>query len=121
MAGVPVTARTLPCLVERMMIPNESSVTSPCKDYQLRFVLKEGRNRQIRNMCFALGLQVTSLHRVAFAGITLDGCENPGDCADLTEQELLLIGAKTRNELHTPEERAKRKLKKLMKKATKNN
>ncbi len=36
-------------------------------------VLKEGKNRQIRRMADATGLQVSKLKRVAFAGITIDG------------------------------------------------
>jgi pseudouridine synthase len=36
-------------------------------------VLKEGKNRQIRRMAEATGLQVSKLKRVAFAGITIDG------------------------------------------------
>jgi 23S rRNA pseudouridine2604 synthase len=33
--------------------------------------LKEGRNRQIRKMCEALGYEVVKLHREEVAGITL--------------------------------------------------
>lgn len=35
--------------------------------------ITEGRNRQIRKMCEAVGYKVTGLHREAVAGITLEG------------------------------------------------
>lgn len=38
---------------------------------QLRFVLREGRKRQIRRMCEAVGLKVTGLKRVRIGGLTL--------------------------------------------------
>jgi 23S rRNA pseudouridine2604 synthase len=103
-----VTARTLPCTVERLD-----------GDATLKFVLSEGRNRQIRKMVAANGMEVTSLHRVDFSGVSLAGCEHAGDWAQLTPQEELVIGARqapTRNELRSPEEKARRKAKKVAKK-----
>ncbi|KAJ1437170.1 pseudouridine synthase, partial [Ochromonadaceae sp. CCMP2298] len=50
-----VTARTLPCYIKRK---------SPTV---LEFTLVEGRNRQIRRMAEAVGLNVLALHRTAFA------------------------------------------------------
>jgi 23S rRNA pseudouridine2604 synthase len=38
---------------------------------QLRFVLKEGKKRQIRRMCEAVGLKVTGLKRVRIGRVTL--------------------------------------------------
>lgn len=38
---------------------------------QLRFVLVEGRKRQIRRMCTAVGLRVTGLKRVRIGGVVL--------------------------------------------------
>ena len=38
---------------------------------QLRFVLKEGRKRQIRRMCELVGLKVVGLKRVRIGGVTL--------------------------------------------------
>ncbi|WP_413557036.1 pseudouridine synthase [Bdellovibrio sp. HCB209] len=40
-------------------------------DDQLRFVLKEGKKRQIRRMCEAVGLKVTGLKRVRIGNIRL--------------------------------------------------
>lgn len=107
-----VTAPTLPCLVERIGGRRNHLGST------LRFVLEEGRNRQIRRMCCALGLKVTTLHRVTFAGVSLEGCEGPGEWARLTQAEEIAIGAQrapTRNELRTPEEIARRKAKKMAK------
>ena len=40
-------------------------------DDQLRFVLREGKKRQIRRMCEAVGLQVLGLKRVRIGGVVL--------------------------------------------------
>ena len=38
---------------------------------QLRFILNEGRKRQIRRMCEMVGLRVTGLKRVRIGGVRL--------------------------------------------------
>jgi 23S rRNA pseudouridine2604 synthase len=38
---------------------------------QLRFVLKEGKKRQIRRMCELVGLKVVGLKRVRIGGVAL--------------------------------------------------
>jgi 23S rRNA pseudouridine2604 synthase len=43
----------------------------PIADQRLRFVLKEGRNRQIRRMCEQVGLQVADLFRVRVGALAL--------------------------------------------------
>jgi 23S rRNA pseudouridine2604 synthase len=40
-------------------------------EHQLRFVLREGRKRQIRRMCELVGLAVTGLKRVRSGGVPL--------------------------------------------------
>jgi 16S rRNA U516 pseudouridylate synthase RsuA-like enzyme len=57
----------------------------------LRFVLKEGRNRQIRRMAEAVGLKVTRLHRTNFAGISLAGLTASGDWKLLNGKELKIV------------------------------
>ena len=42
-------------------------------DRQLRFVLRQGRKRQIRRMCMLVGLKVTGLKRVRIGGVMLAG------------------------------------------------
>jgi 23S rRNA pseudouridine2604 synthase len=39
--------------------------------YRLRFILTEGRNRQIRRMCEAVGLYVVDLCRIRIGSLTL--------------------------------------------------
>lgn len=53
----------------------------------LRFVLREGRNRQIRRMCARSGLQVLSLTRIGIDSLRL-GRLKPGEWRDLTPEEL---------------------------------
>ena len=53
---------------------------------QLRFVLREGRKRQIRRMCEAVGLKVIALKRVRIGSIVL-GKLPPGQWRYLREEE----------------------------------
>ncbi len=53
----------------------------------LRFVLHEGRNRQIRKMCAQVGLNVVSLMRIALDNLQLGDLE-PGKWRELTEKEI---------------------------------
>ncbi len=53
----------------------------------LEFVLSEGKNRQIRNLCEGVGLEVARLKRVAVGKIKL-GMLEPGKWRDLTQQEI---------------------------------
>ena len=77
----PLTAPTAPCTVDDL------------GGGRLRFEISEGRNRQIRRMVEAVGLgEVRRLHRVAFAGVGLEGCEKPGAYAFLSEGERSALG-----------------------------
>ncbi|MGE3154713.1 MAG: pseudouridine synthase [Nitrospiraceae bacterium] len=74
-AGVLVLGRpTLPCRVRRETAD------------RFRIVLIEGRNRQIRRMCQALGYRVIALQRVRIMHLTLDGLP-VGRWRDLTATE----------------------------------
>ncbi len=53
----------------------------------LRFVLHEGRNRQIRKMCAQVGLNVISLMRIALDNLQLGDLE-PGKWRELTPKEV---------------------------------
>jgi 23S rRNA pseudouridine2605 synthase len=73
----------------------EDGPTSPARVRRLgaaRFelVLHEGRNRQVRRMCDAVGYRVRRLHRSVYAGLGVDGLA-PGDWRELTADELELI------------------------------
>lgn len=73
--GVVILGRpTLPCTARR---------TGP---REFRIILTEGRNRQIRRMCQALGYRVTALHRVRVMNVTI-GELAPGQWRELTEEE----------------------------------
>ena len=54
----------------------------------LKFVLKEGRKRQIRKMCSAAHLVVLTLKRVAVGAFQLPADLKPGEWRDLTPSEL---------------------------------
>lgn len=67
------------------------SPTKPCRLERLgprrfRIILTEGRNRQIRRMCRALGFRVTDLHRVRIMHITIAGLAK-GRWMPLTSKE----------------------------------
>ena len=66
--------RTRPCLMARV------------GPRRFRIILTEGRNRQIRRMCQALGYRVVSLHRVRIMHITVEGL-HAGQWMDLSEEE----------------------------------
>ena len=53
----------------------------------LSFVLREGRNRQVRRMCDAIGHPVVKLRRVRIGPIT-DERIRPGEFRDLTPREI---------------------------------
>jgi len=73
--GLALDGKTLrPARVERL------------NDDQLRFILKEGRKRQIRRMCELVGLRVTGLKRVRIGRVRL-GDLPPGQWRFLREGE----------------------------------
>lgn len=74
----------------------DDGITSPAKVENLRFkgghtwfemTIHEGRNRQVRRMCEALGHQVSRLVRIGYAFLDLDGLA-PGQKRMLTEREI---------------------------------
>ena len=56
----------------------------------LLMTIKEGRNRQIRKMCDAVGLEVARLRRTSIGPVKL-GMLKPGTYRDLTAEELRAI------------------------------
>ena len=71
--------RTLPCTVN--VVVDEPGRTV------MEITLKEGKNREIRRMCEAVGLQVVRLKRNA-EGVVKLGMLQPGKYRELTRQEL---------------------------------
>lgn len=78
--GVIIDGRkTLPCDVFVVERREDRTV--------LNFIIQEGRNRQIRKMCDAVGLSVLRLKRIEIAGVKLGGLK-PGAWRELNEREL---------------------------------
>jgi len=75
----------------RRLKPARVEVTGPQK---LRFVLKEGRNRQIRRMCDLVGLEVVDLFRVRIGPLRLgDLPEGKWRVLTAAERAALIAGA----------------------------
>lgn len=75
---------TLPAQVDEVERNDRSTV--------LRFVLTEGRNRQIRRMVMAIGSRVYTLHRTQIGPLVL-GDLPAGACRRLTDEELAALRA----------------------------
>jgi 23S rRNA pseudouridine2605 synthase len=54
---------------------------------RLQLTLHEGRKRQVRRMCEAVGHPVRRLHRREYAGLTLEGLA-PGEWRELSDDEV---------------------------------
>lgn len=81
------------------------ALTRPCGTYPLkpnsfRIVLTEGRNRQIRRMCLALGYRVMALHRVRIMHIEI-GDLRVGQWKNLSERERQALFAALERQGHT--------------------
>lgn len=94
-----ITAKTLPCYVKRIKSnsntqqdPSSSSTSTSNNNNsrKVEFTLIEGRNRQIRRMAEAVGLEVVALHRISFAGIRLKGLSQ-GNWCELTGSEMKIV------------------------------
>ncbi len=66
---------------------NVSVITEEQGRVVLQIVIREGRNRQIRKMCEAVGLEVARLRRTAIGPLKL-GMLKPGEYRELTSEEL---------------------------------
>lgn len=66
---------------------NVSVITEEEGRVVLNIVIREGRNRQIRKMCEAVGLEVARLRRTAVGPVKL-GMLKPGTYRELTAEEL---------------------------------
>ncbi len=73
---------TQPCVIN--VLTSESSRTV------LEFIIKEGKNRQIRKMCEKAGLTVSRLKRTSVGGVKL-GMLKPGEYRDLTPDEMRML------------------------------
>ena len=60
------------------------------KSTLLTLAITEGRNRQVRRMCEAIGFPVKKLKRISFGGVTLDGLAK-GECRVLKPHEIKVL------------------------------
>lgn len=75
---------TQPCTINVLAAEAERTV--------LEFIITEGKNRQIRKMCQAVGLAVSRLKRTSVGGVKL-GMLKPGEYKELTAEEMRLLRA----------------------------
>ena len=73
----------------------EDGPTAPARVRRLapssiELTVHEGRNRQVKRMCIAVGHPVRRLHRSGYAGLTLEGLE-PGRWRELEPSEVELL------------------------------
>lgn len=75
---------TQPCVINVLVSESERTV--------LEFIIREGKNRQIRKMCEKAGLKVVRLKRTSVGGVKL-GMLKPGEYKDLTAEEMKALRA----------------------------
>lgn len=93
LAGPPITDRALKALREGVEL--EDGMTAPARvrrltPHQLELTIHEGRKRQVRRMCEAVGRPVRSLVRIRFGPLDL-GELKPGKARRLTAPELAAL------------------------------
>jgi len=79
-SGAPLPAESMALLRHGIELDGEALLPATVEwvnDDQLRFVLQEGKKRQIRRMCDAVGMQVLGLKRVRIGAVML-GALPPG-------------------------------------------
>ena len=72
---------TKPANVKILKVDNEKNIS------RLEITIHEGRNRQIRKMCEAIGRKVKALHRSKIGNLTLEGL-SMGEWRYLTDKEV---------------------------------
>jgi 23S rRNA pseudouridine2605 synthase len=83
---------TAPAEAERLARPSRGGGSADRARERLRITIREGRNRQVRRMCDAVGHPVVSLRRVAFGPLAL-GDLAPGASRRLSTAEVEALRA----------------------------
>lgn len=79
---------TQPCVINVLT----AEITPESERTVLEFVIREGKNRQIRKMCEKAGLKVSRLKRTSVGGVKL-GMLKPGEYKELTPEEMRALRA----------------------------
>jgi len=74
----------------RRTLPAEVELISQTRDSVLRITIRQGRKRQVRRMCEAVGHPVGALRRVRIGPLS-DRRLKPGEWRELTDQELAAL------------------------------
>ncbi|HVR04958.1 MAG TPA: pseudouridine synthase [Solirubrobacteraceae bacterium] len=95
LAGGPVSERAVRAL--RAGVQLDDGPTAPARvvrrgEHQLELTIREGRNRQVRRMCEAVGHRVLALQRTALGPLSLDGLA-PGAHRRLSDEEVRALYA----------------------------
>jgi len=90
LAGRPIGDRTLARLRDGVEL--DDGPTAPARvrrlgEHEIELTIHEGRNRQVRRMCAAVGHPVLGLSRVGFGSLGLNGL-GPGEHRRLSDAEL---------------------------------
>jgi 23S rRNA pseudouridine2605 synthase len=98
LAGPPVTDRTLRSL--RAGVQLEDGITAPARarrvsEHVIELTIHEGRNRQVRRMCEAVGHRVVELTRIGFGPLQL-GDMKPAGHRRLSDAEVEQMRALSR-------------------------
>ena len=95
-------------LEDGLVTPTEVAARSLGRGHwELELTIAEGRNREVRRLCDAVGLEVEKLVRTRFGPVRLGALE-PGKARPLTTRERDLLGALGRPELKDPATRRRR-------------
>jgi 23S rRNA pseudouridine2605 synthase len=92
-AGAPVRGAALARLREGLELDDGATAPARVKVLapdRIELTIREGRNRQVRRMCEAVGHRVLDLERIAFGPLQL-GDLAPGEHRRLSEREILSL------------------------------
>lgn len=95
LAGRPIGESTVARLREGVELDDGRTAPAQVRragGHELELTIHEGRNRQVRRMCAAVGYQVLALRRVRFGALRLEALKE-GEHRRLSEQELRTLRA----------------------------
>ncbi len=72
-------------------MPAELEIINSGTHSEIELTLHEGKFHQVKRMFEATGKKVTYLKRIRIGGLQLDDALNPGECRELTSEEVALL------------------------------